>query len=123
MDVLVVDDSPESAEVLATALAMDGYQVKTCNSGEGALASIAADFPLCVLFDFGLPDRDGLDIVHEVRAAHGDAIVLIMFTGWDITQPRVAEAATLVDHHFTKPVSLAKLREILPPLHPKGSGA
>lgn len=123
LDVLVVDDSPEAAETLAVALAMDGYRVRTCNTGAAALAAIARDFPLCVLMDFGLPDHDGLDIVREVRALHGNAIVLVMFTGWDITQPRVAQAAELVDHYFTKPVSLEKLRQILPPVHPADGGA
>lgn len=116
LDVLVVDDSVENAETLAMALAMDGYRVRTCHSGASALACIARDFPLCVLVDFGLPDKDGLDIVKEVRARHGNAIVLVMVTGQDITQARVAEAAELVDHYFTKPVSLEKLQQILPPL-------
>lgn len=122
MDILVVDDSPASAEVLATALSLDGYTVKTCYSGASALATIATDFPLCVLLDFGLPDVDGLDIVRKVREVHGDRIVLIMCTGWDINQPRVAEAAMLVDHYFTKPVSLDKLRQILPPQSGGGEG-
>lgn len=118
LDVLVVDDSPETAETLAMALTMDGYHVRTCHSGAEALATIARDFPLCVLMDFGLPDKDGLEIVREVRALHGNEIVLVMFTGWDITQDRVAEAADLVDHYFIKPVDLDKLRQILPPLTP-----
>ena len=116
LDVLVVDDSPENAETLAMALTMDGYRVRTCPSGASALAAIARDFPLCVLLDFGLPDMDGLEIVREVRALHGNEIVIVMVTGRDITQARVAEAAELVDHYFTKPVSLEKLRQILPPL-------
>jgi DNA-binding response OmpR family regulator len=116
LDVLVVDDSPEAAETLAMALTMDGYRVRTCHSGASALACIARDFPLCVLLDFGLPDKDGLEIVKEVRALHGNAIVVVMVTGRDIMQSRVAEAAELVDHYFTKPVSLEKLRQILPPL-------
>lgn len=123
IDVLVVDDSPEAAETLAMALSLDGYRVRTCNSGTSALAAIAHDFPLCVLMDFGLPDKDGLEIVKEVRERHGDDIVLVMCTGWDITQVRVAEAAALVDHYFTKPVSLDKLRQILPPIGPPASVA
>lgn len=125
LDVLVVDDAPDAADTLAIALTMDGYNVRTCYSGAAALAAIERDFPLCVLMDFGLPDKDGLDVVREVRAQHGDAIILIMCTGWDITHPRVAEAAALVDHYFTKPVSLDKLRQILPPvdLQPSASPA
>lgn len=123
IDVLVVDDSAEAADTLAIALSMDGYRVRTCHSGAAALSAIAQDFPLCMLMDFGLPDKDGLDIVREVRARHGDTIVLVMCTGWDMGEPRVAEAAELVDHYFTKPVSLEKLRQILPPLAPQGAGA
>lgn len=116
IDVLVVDDSRETADTLAMALTMDGYRVRTCLSGADALVAIARDFPLCLLMDFGLPDMDGLEIVKEVRALHGNEIVIVMVTGRDITQERVAEAAELVDHYFTKPVSLEKLHQILPPL-------
>jgi DNA-binding response OmpR family regulator len=123
LDVLVVDDSAEAADTLAMALSMDGYRVKTCHSGKDALSAIARDFPLCMLMDFGLPDKDGLEIVREVRAQHGNSIVLVMCTGWDIDEPRVAQAAELVDHYFTKPVSLEKLRQILPPLNQPGGAA
>jgi len=123
LDVLVVDDSAEAAETLAVALSLDGYRVRTCHSGTAALSAVARDFPLCMLMDFGPPDTDGLEIVREVRAKHGNAIVLVMCTGWDIAQPRVAEAAELVDHYFTKPVSLEKLRQILPPLNRAGGTA
>lgn len=116
VDVLVVDDSPASAEVLATAIAMDGYRVEVCTDSAQALDLIAALFPLCVLLDFGMPDVDGLDIVKAVRERFGNAIVIILCTGWELQQPRVAEAADLVDHYFTKPVSLDKLRQILPPV-------
>lgn len=116
LDVLVVDDAPDAADTLAIALSLDGYNVRTCDSGATALEAIAKDYPLCVLMDFGLPDKDGLDIARELRQRYGDAIILIMCTGWDITRPRVAEAAALVDHYFTKPVSLEKLRQILPPI-------
>lgn len=115
VDVVVVDDSPASAEALASALTMDGYRVEVCTDGASAFDVITRLFPLCVLLDFGLPGVDGLEIVRRIRAMHGDAIVIIMCTGWELTQPRVAEAAALVDHHFTKPVSLEKLRQILPP--------
>ena len=123
LDVLVVDDSAEAADTLAIALSLDGYRVRTCSSGTDALSAIDSDFPLCLLMDFGLPDKDGLEIVREVRAKHGNAIVLVMCTGWDIGEPRVAEAAELVDHYFTKPVSLEKLRQILPPLNEPGGAA
>lgn len=123
LDVLVVDDSVDAAEALALALSLDGYRVRTCHTGAAALSAVASDFPLCLLMDFGLPDKDGLEIVREVRAKHGDDIVLVMCTGQDIAEPRVALAAELVDHHFTKPVSLEKLRQILPPLNQPGGAA
>jgi two-component system response regulator MprA len=116
VDVLVVDDSPASAETLATAISMDGYRVEVCTEAAQALESIARLYPLCVLLDFGMPGVDGLDIVKAVRERFGDSIVIILCTGWELQQPRVAEASALVDHYFTKPVSLEKLRQILPPV-------
>lgn len=115
-DVVVLDDSIEAAETLALALSLDGYSVRTVASGVDALSALADEVPSCLLMDFGLPDMDGLEVIRRVRALYGDALMVIMVTGWDLTQPRVSQASVLVDHHFTKPLSLEALRRLLPPL-------
>lgn len=114
--VMVVDDAPDAAETLAMALKLDGFAVSTALNGAQALAAIAKAPPDCMLVDFGLPDMDGLDLVRIIRERHGDDIVLVAVTGWSEDKPRVAETFALVDHHFTKPVSVEQLRRILRPL-------
>ncbi|MBN9409480.1 MAG: response regulator [Burkholderiales bacterium] len=118
MTVLVVDDSVASAQALAMALEMDGYVAHVAFTGQSALAEASTHRPDCVLLDFGLDDMDGLQLARTLRERHGDDVVMIMITGWDTTQERVGEAAALVDHHFTKPLDLNRLRRILPPIGP-----
>lgn len=114
--VMVVDDAPDAAETLAMVLKLDGFAVSTALNGAQALAAIAKARPDCMLVDFGLPDMDGLDLVRIIRERHGDDIILVAVTGWSEDKPRVAETFALVDHHFTKPVSVEQLRRILRPL-------
>ena len=114
--VMVVDDAPEAAETLAMVLKLDGFAVSTALTGAQALAAIAQAAPDCMLVDFGLPDMDGLDLVRAIRERHGDDIILVAVTGWSEDKPRVAETFALVDHHFTKPVTVEQLRSILRPM-------
>ncbi|KAF1048765.1 response regulator transcription factor [Xylophilus sp.] len=115
--VLIVDDSGPYAQALAMGLRMDGYSTRVALSVREALDLVGQQRPHCLLMDFGMDEFDGLNLVHTLRADHRDDIVIIMVTGWDATQPRVAQAAMLVDHHYTKPFHLDDLRRILPPLN------
>jgi CheY-like chemotaxis protein len=61
--ILVVDDDPDIAQVLAEVLALEGHAVTRCGSGEAALAAAEAAPPDLVLLDLRMPgpDAGGLD--------------------------------------------------------------
>jgi CheY-like chemotaxis protein len=112
--VLIVDDNVDAAATLQASLELDGHSVRTAHDGHGALAAIAAERPDAVLLDIGLPDIDGLEVAHRLRAKYGDACPrLIALSGWgqEADKRRAAEAG--FERHFTKPVDPSTLADML----------
>ena len=120
--VIVVDDVADVADTLAIHLELDGYDVCTAYDGLQALSKIEEFTPDCILFDIDMPGLDGFELAKQVRERHGNDIVLIAVTARGPQDPRVAGAFVVADHYLTKPVDIAVLRKVLPPLR-AGSAA
>ncbi|MBN9408406.1 MAG: response regulator [Burkholderiales bacterium] len=114
VQVLVVDDVIDAAQVMAEAIAMDGYTVRVATGGEHALKLAAERRPHCVLLDIAMPGMDGLELARRLREEFGHEIVLIAMTGWGDKSDRAAGTIQLCDHFLRKPVELAALRKLLP---------
>lgn len=114
--VVVVDDLEDAAAMLAYSLERDGYVTRIARDGIDALAVIDDFKPHCVLFDIDMPRLDGFELCQQLRAHHGDDIVLVAVTAYASDDPRVVGAFTLADHYLRKPVSPQALRKLLPPL-------
>ena len=65
--ILVVDDEPQIQRFLTPALLASGYEVTNATTAAEALRKIATEAPDAVVLDLGLPDRDGKDVIREVR--------------------------------------------------------
>ena len=114
--VLVVDDSPDFASLLADSLAQEGYAVRTAHGGDEALAIVENDRPHCVLFDVGMPHMDGNQLSRALRERHGDDIVLIAISGYPDNDRAVEAAYARADHYLRKPIDLSALHRILKPM-------
>ena len=114
--VLVVDDVADAAEALAETLELSGYKVSVASDGAGALASIEAEQPHCVLLDIGMPGMDGFELTQQLRDRYQDDIVLIAVTGREADEERVSKTFARVDHYLQKPVDPDDLKKLLPPL-------
>lgn len=68
MDILVVDDNIEAAELLQELLCMDGHTVRTAATGAQALELVRAQPAQVFLLDQNLPDMTGADLVPQLRA-------------------------------------------------------
>ena len=88
--VVVVDDVPDAAESMASALTLDGYSVRTALEGHAALAVIEEYRPQCVLLDINMPGIDGCKLSKLLRDRYGDEMVLIAVTGWGHEDDRVS---------------------------------
>ncbi len=67
-NVLVVDDDPDKRNLLAIALEMAGYQIRTANDGEAGLASVESYQPDLIITDVMMPKMDGYELARRVRA-------------------------------------------------------
>jgi DNA-binding response OmpR family regulator len=116
MRVLLAEDDGMIAEGLKTALHQSGFVVDWMRDGKSAAAALAtSDFDL-VLLDLGLPQRDGLSVLRELRQ-RGNATPVIILTARDEIQHRVAGLDAGADDYIVKPFDLdevnARMRSVL----------
>ena len=85
--VLVVEDEPAIAELVALYLRRDGFGVQVESSGDAALAAVRALSPVAVVLDVGLPGMNGIEVCRALRAA-GDWTPVLFVTARDDEQGR-----------------------------------
>jgi len=108
MRILVVDDDPAVRSALDRALRLEGYTVEAAPDGAGALSALALARPDAMVLDLGLPDLDGLEVCHQLRAA-GDDTPVLMLTARDAVDDRVQGLDAGADDYLVKPFALAEL--------------
>ncbi|HTO09673.1 MAG TPA: response regulator [Myxococcota bacterium] len=108
--VLVVDDTPRNAKLLADLLAANGFQVATASSGAEALESLAKEPADLVLLDVVMPGLSGYDVCREVRKReHGGYLPIILVTALDPEEERMRGLEAGADDFLTKPVNLGEV--------------
>ena len=108
--VLVVDDEPEIASLLAERLTRDGLVVVTASSGRRALAAIEAGGIDLVVSDLRMPDMDGTTLAGEIGRRWPDlAGRIVMITGDSLGRGLGARAGSVGLPVFEKPLDLAAL--------------
>src|SRR6202012_3779214 len=114
--VLVVDDEPSLAELLASVLRYEGWAVQTAGNGADAVRTAREFRPDAVVLDIMLPDFSGLEVMRRLRAEIPQVCVLFLTAG-DAVEDRVAGITAGGDDYVTKPFSLeevlARLRGLL----------
>jgi two-component system, OmpR family, response regulator len=114
--VLVVDDEPSLAELMASVLRYEGWQVKTAGDGLTAVRTGREFRPDAVVLDVMLPDLGGLEVLRRLRTELPRVCVLFL-TARDSVEDRIAGITAGGDDYVTKPFSLeevlARLRGLL----------
>lgn len=110
--VLVVEDDPRIASFLTRALNLWGYAVEWVVTGAEALARIEQGGVDAQILDLGLPDRDGLNVLSELRD-RGRAVPVIIITARSNSEDRTAAFAMGASDFFRKPFPLADIRSAL----------
>jgi CheY-like chemotaxis protein len=111
--ILLVDDDPETSEVIGVALRADGYRVERCGTGREALNHLRSHTDICViLLDLELPDLDAERFrTTQLRDRSLAWIPLIVMSGAVNAAPDVER---MVARGFVKkPMDLDQLRETL----------
>lgn len=106
--ILAVEDDPHIARLLERELGRMGYTLHTVDTAAAAAADLRRAPPHLMLLDLGLPDRDGADLLREVRAA-GDTLPVICLTARDRPVERVGGLRAGADDYIVKPFDVAEL--------------
>ena len=113
--ILLVDDDALMRRSLAFHLEQAGYQVRTAASAEDAIESVRFAPPDLVILDIGLPGKDGLEALREIKAQHN--LPVIFLTGRRRELDEVVGLEMGADDYITKPfdvdVVLAHIKAVL----------
>jgi len=115
MQILIVEDDEDTAEVVSTVLEDAGYSTVAVDRGDLALSEIAAMAPDLVLLDINLPDINGLDVLKSVRTH--SFLPMIVLSGYGKDRDRVSALEAGADDYMAKPFSpeelVARVRALL----------
>jgi two-component system OmpR family response regulator len=114
MRLLLVEDDPMIGQAVLDALRAEHYAVDWVRDGEMADTALrSADYDL-MLLDLGLPRRDGLQVLRELRARRSTLPVLVA-TARDAVSDRVAGLDAGADDYVVKPFDTDELLALCAP--------
>lgn len=105
--VLIIEDDPNVAEVVARYLEREGYRVETKADGRAGLDAALADVPDLVILDLMLPSIGGLEICRQLRSVAPVAVIMLTARGEEAD--RIAGLELGADDYIAKPFSPREL--------------
>jgi two-component system response regulator HydG len=106
--ILVVDDHPEMARLLADQLSEAGYLVERAHGGAEALKIARTEFPALVVTDLRMAEVDGFDVMEAVHELDPDIPVIVM-TAFGAIDTAVETIKRGAYHYVTKPFRLEEV--------------
>ncbi len=113
-DILIVEDNPDSRDMLNALLHAQGHRVIVATDGPEGVARALAEKPQLALVDLGLPGFDGFEVARRIRAALNEHdLILVALSGYGTEKDRQRSQGAGFDLHLVKPVSLDVLNEVI----------
>ncbi|MEZ4586127.1 MAG: response regulator [Gemmatimonadales bacterium] len=101
---LIVEDNPDNLKLFRALLTRQGHQLTELTTGRGLVDAVRRAAPDLVLLDIQLPERDGFELLAELRAAFGRGLRVVALTANALEE---REAAGLgFDGLLTKPIDV-----------------
>ncbi|MDT5268050.1 MAG: hypothetical protein QOH49_236 [Acidobacteriota bacterium] len=123
LKILVVDDEPDTREMLKAGLGQCGAEVVAAASAAEALDAIEKSTPDLLISDIGMPDEDGYELMRRVRQLPADAggrVPAIALTAYARVEDRMHALRAGYQMHVPKPVELAELAAVAASLVRRG---
>jgi len=120
MNIMIVDDEPQVAEVLAKSLTRQGHKTTVVHSGEDALRLISNTAPDALFLDVSMPGINGLEVLAEVRRTRPQLAVVVITghaTADEVEQVKKLGAVDVIP----KPAALTHYHRAIERLHTKKS--
>lgn len=105
--VLVVDDDKPLARALEINLKAHGYTVTVAHDARSALDLFAHTHPALVILDLGLPDMDGVDVLHGIRGFNATPVIVLSARATSAEKVEALDAGA--DDYVTKPFAMDEL--------------
>jgi two-component system KDP operon response regulator KdpE len=105
--VVVIEDEPQIRRFVRTALETEACHVVEAATGERGLIEAGTRKPDLVILDLGLPDRDGVDVVRDLRS--WSAVPILILSARVDETDKVAALDAGADDYLTKPFGVAEL--------------
>jgi PAS domain S-box-containing protein len=110
--ILVVDDEPDTRDLLREGLEYCGANVRVAGSAAEAVDAIVAEVPDVLISDIGMPGIDGYDLIRQIRelpAEAGGKVAAVALTAYTRVEDRLQALRAGYDMHVPKPVELTEL--------------
>ena len=118
MEILIVEDEREIAEIIRESLEAEGFRCQVCHDGHSALRVYNQHQPDLIILDLRLPGIDGIEVCTQIRAkpvANEPYILMLTSRGEEID--RIIGLSTGADDYYVKPFSprelVARVRALL----------
>jgi two-component system KDP operon response regulator KdpE len=105
--ILIIEDEPALARALAITLNARGYETDVAVTGAAGLDLAASSHPDLILLDLGLPDLDGMAILHAVRG--WSQIPVVVLSARQTSHDKVAALDAGADDYVSKPFAMDEL--------------
>jgi two-component system, OmpR family, KDP operon response regulator KdpE len=105
--ILIIEDEPALARALAITLKARGYETDVAVTGTAGLDLAATSHPDLILLDLGLPDLDGMTILHAVRG--WSQIPVVVLSARQTSHDKVAALDAGADDYVSKPFAMDEL--------------
>jgi len=106
--ILIAEDDEAIATGLAMNLRLEGYRSRIVTDGAAALTAVDAEPPALLLLDIGMPEKDGLEVLRELREG-GNRTPVIVLSARGNEYDKVVALRLGADDYVTKPFALAEL--------------
>jgi two-component system OmpR family response regulator/two-component system response regulator QseB len=108
MRLLIVEDDALLGAGLRSSLGKAGFDVTWVKDGQSALSALTAGSFLAMVLDMGLPDINGLEVLHRLRAS-GNNLPVLMLTARDTTHDKVTSLDDGADDFLVKTTDMEEL--------------
>jgi len=104
---LIIDDEPEIRRFLRTTLTSHDYHVDEAGTANDGAKLLGVHPPDLLILDLGLPDKDGIDVLKELRGWNSLPVIVLSARGFEQAKVDALEAGA--DDYLTKPFGAAEL--------------
>lgn len=114
--ILLVEDNLDSREMLKVLFSQYNFKTTAVGSAAEALSAIKQNKPHILISDIGMPDEDGYELIRKIRELppeEGGLIPAIALTGYASVQDRDLALKAGYQEHFSKPIDIDKLVDIV----------